>query len=111
MLRRLFPWIYAVWIAVCAVLFLALGGLEDPSRPTGRILSVDAGRRALAVAGERGLQGFEVVHVGRARAGEGGAQDRWIVLLDRLPHTGLREAVVVELREQDGTLILVRRPL
>jgi hypothetical protein len=109
-LRRLFPWIYAVWIVLCAVLFLALGGLEDPSRPMGRILSIDAGQRALAFARERGISGVEVVHVARARASEGAAEDRWIVLLDHVPHTRLREAVVVELRIADGSLIRMRRP-
>ena len=111
MLRRLFPWIYAVWIVLCAVLFLALGGLEDPSRPKGRILSIDAGRRAVAFARERGISGLEVVHVARARAGEGAAEERWIVLLDHVPHTRLRRAVVVELRIADGGLIAIRAPV
>ena len=110
MLRRPFPWIYLVWIGLCAILFVTLSGLEDPSRPKGRILSIEAGQRALALARDRGLKDFEVVHVARARAGEGAAEERWIILLDRVPHTRLREAVVVELRIDDGTLIGVRRP-
>jgi hypothetical protein len=101
--------IYLAWIALCATLFLALDGLEDPSRPEGRILSIDAGTRALAVARERGLTGYEVVHVARARGGEGGREERWVVLLDAVPHGGLGRAVVVELRVGDGTLIGVRR--
>jgi hypothetical protein len=105
-----FRWLYPAWIAVCAVLFLALGGLEDPSRPRGRILSIEAGTRALEIARARGLDGYEVVHVARARAGEGAAEHRWIVLLDRVPHTRLAEAVVVELRVEDGTLLRVRKP-
>ena len=84
--------------------------MEDPSRPKGRILSIDAGRRALAIATDRGLRGYEVVHVARARANEGAAEDRWIVLLDLVPHTRLREAVVVELRVEDGTLLRIRKP-
>ncbi len=101
-----------MWIAVCAVLFLALSGLEDPSRPKGRILSIDAGHRALSILRARDFRfrEYEVVHVARARKGEGGAHDRWIVLLDRLPHTSLREAVVVELGSEDGRLLVIRRP-
>lgn len=103
--------LYFAWIALCAILFLALANAEDPSRPTGRILSNDAGQRALAIATERGLRDYTVVHVARARAGEGeGGQDRWVVLLDRVPHTGLRDAVVVELGLSDGKLIRVRAP-
>lgn len=106
----MFRWLYLVWIAVCAVLFLALGGLEDPSRPKGRILSIDAGRRALAVARDKGLREYEVVHVARARKNEGGTEERWVVLLDKVPHTGLREALVIELRASDGALLGMRRP-
>ena len=84
--------------------------MEDPSRPKGRILSIDAGRRALVIAKDRGLHGFEVVHVARARANEGAAEDRWIVLLDKRPHTRLREAVVIELRVEDGVLLRIRKP-
>jgi hypothetical protein len=109
-IRRLFPWIYLAWIAFCAVLFLALSGLEDPSRPTGRILSIDAGQRAVTIARERGLRDYRVVHVARARRGEGAAEDRWIVLLDKVPHTRLREAMVIELRTSDGKLLRIRRP-
>lgn len=107
----MFRWLYPAWIVVCALLFLALGGLEDPSRPKGRILSIEAGRRALAMAAERGLRGYEIVHVARARRGEGGTEDRWVVLLDRVPHTRLREAVVMELRAADGKLLRVRPPI
>lgn len=107
----MFRWLYPAWIVVCALLFLSLGGLEDPSRPKGRILSIEAGRRALAIAAERGLRGYEVVHVARARRGEGGTEDRWVVLLDRVPHTRLREAVVMELRAADGKLLRVRPPI
>jgi hypothetical protein len=109
-LRRVNPWLYVAWIALCAILFVALRGLEDPSRPKGRILSIEAGRQALAIARARGMQDFEVVHVARARAGEGAAEDRWVVLLDRVPHTALAEAVVVELRVDDGTLLRIRKP-
>ena len=96
---------------VCAILFLALDGLEDPSRPRGRILSLEAGQRALALADARGLRGYEIVHVARARAGEGAPEDRWVVLLDRVPHTRLREAVVMELGVEDGRLLRLRRPV
>jgi hypothetical protein len=99
----MFRWLYPSWIALCAILFLALGGAEDPSRPKGRILSLEAGRQALAVAEQRGLRGYEVVHVARN-------DDRWIVLVDKVPHTRLREALVIELRVEDGTLLRVRKP-
>ena len=112
MFRR--SWLlYILWIALCAGLFLALSGLEDPSRPKGRVLSVDAGRRAMRVLIERDparYRDYEVVHVARARAGEGGAEDRWVVLCDRVPHSGLREAVVVELDRETGALLRIRTP-
>jgi hypothetical protein len=101
---------YLAWIALCAVLFFAFSRAEDPSRPAGRILSIEAGNRALAVAAQRGLRDYTVVHVARARKGEGAAEDRWVVLLDRVPHTRLREAVVVELGVEDGRLLRVRKP-
>jgi len=95
--------LYLAWIALCAVLFLALSGFEDPSRPKGRILSIDAGNRALVYATERGLRNYRVVHVARD-------DDRWIVLLDRVPHTRLKEAIVIELRVDNGRLMRIRRP-
>ena len=108
MFRR-FWLFYPAWIVLCAILFFALRGLEDPARPKGRILSIDAGQRALAIVRDRGYRDYEVVHVARARAGEGGREDRWVVLLDRVPHTRLREAVVVEVRIADGGLLAIRR--
>jgi hypothetical protein len=107
--RRWWPF-YVGWIALCTILFFALGDLEDPSRPKGRILSIEAGRRALQLARARGIADYEIVHVARARQGEGGAEDRWVVLLDRRPHTSLREAVVMELAVEDGRLLRMRRP-
>jgi hypothetical protein len=106
--RRFWP-LYVGWIALSAILFIALGGAEDPARPKGRILSLDAGHRALAIARAHGLRDYEVVHVARARAGEGGASERWVVLLDRREHTQLREAVVIELDAASGTPIKIRR--
>ncbi len=108
--RQWWPF-YLGWIVLCAILFVAFAGAEDPSRPKGRILSIDAGNRALAVAAERGLRGYEVVHVARGREGEGAAEDRWVVLLDRVPHTSLRHAVVIELAAEDGRLLRLRKPL
>ena len=49
--------------------FVALSGLEDPSRPTGRILSIEAGHRALASPRPRPRH-HHVVHVARGRKGE-----------------------------------------
>ena len=103
-----FPALYVAWILFCALLFFALRGAEDPSRRSGRILSTDAGRLALA---ELKRPGYVVVHVAWARAAEGAPEQRWIVLLDRIPHTALREAVVVELRAEDGALLRIRKPV
>jgi hypothetical protein len=109
---RRFWLLYIAWIVICAAAFMALRGAEDPSRPKGRILSIEAGMRARQILLERDpsrYRGYEVVHVAHAKAGEAGAVDRWIVLLDRVPHTSLREAVVVEVRAEDGKALLVRR--
>ena len=106
--------LYVGWICVCAILFVLLRGAEDPSRRRGRILSTEAGQRALASLRARDPQRFanyEVVHVAAARAGEGGEGGRWVVLVDRVPHTALREALVVELDEGSGKVLLVRRPM
>jgi hypothetical protein len=107
--RRWWP-LYIGWIFLCAVLFFATRGFEDPSRPKGRILSIEAGERALTFARERGYRDYEVVHVARARAKEGGAEERWVVLLDKVPHTSLREAVVVEVELATGRLLRLRAP-
>ena len=106
--------IYVAWIVFCAILFFALRGAEDPSRRRGRILSNDAGNIALRILRDRDARkydGYEVVHVGFARAGEGAPERRWVVLLDAVPHTGLRDAVVVELRAEDGSLLRIRKPV
>ncbi|MDQ3282787.1 MAG: hypothetical protein M3Q69_15395 [Acidobacteriota bacterium] len=110
MTRRRWPAVYALWLALCAGLFVAFGGQEDPSRPVGRILSIDAGERARAIVASRGMRDYEVVHVARARRGEGANEDRWIVLLDRVPHTSLQRAVVVELDVASGNLLRIRAP-
>ena len=110
--RRFWP-LYILWIAICAILFFVLRGAEDPSRRADRILPADAGRRALSILRERDPQRFrswEVVHVAYARAGEGAPEKRWVVLVDDVPHTALREALVVELRAEDGSLLRVRKP-
>jgi hypothetical protein len=107
---QLFVALYILWIAVCGVLFVALRGAEDPSRRSGRILSNDAGDLAIAVLRQQGRRGYEAVHVAYARRGEGGAENRWIVLCDGVPHTALREAVVVELDAKTGALLRIRRP-
>ena len=108
MFRRLWPF-YLAWIALCAILFVALRGADDPARPKGRILSIDAGTRALTIARARGLRDYEVVHVARARAGEGGREERWVVLLDRIPHSRLKDAVVIELDAATGSPIKIRK--
>jgi membrane protein implicated in regulation of membrane protease activity len=100
-MRRRYWLLYPAWIVLCAVLFLALRHRDDPSRRPGRILSDDAGIRALAILHR---PDYEAVHV----AAEG---NRWIVLCDRVPHTGLNEAVVVELDAVDGHLLTIRKPI
>ena len=111
-MNRRFAFLYVAWIALCAVLFFALSGAEDPSRRRDRILSTDAGTRAAAIAAQRDVRykGYDVVHVAYAGRGEGGREARWVVLLDRVPHTALRDAVVVELRASDGALLAMRAP-
>ena len=59
----------------------------------------------------RRFQNHHIVHIAWARAGEGAPEQRWIVLTDRLPHTALREAIVVELAAEDGRLLRIRRPV
>jgi hypothetical protein len=106
--NRKFAFVYTGWILLCGVLFLALSGAEDPSRRRDRILSNDAGARAVAIAAQRDsrYRGYEAVHVAYAGRGEGGREARWVVLLDRVPHSG--EGVVVELRASDGALVTMR---
>jgi hypothetical protein len=99
--------LYPAWILLCAALAFALRNGEDPSRRRGRVLSNDAAVRAVAVlrqADRARFRDFEAVHV----AWEGG---RWIVLCDRVPHTALRQAVVVELDGRDGRLVRTRKPV
>ena len=106
--------IYLVWIVVCAILFFALRSADDPSRPTGRILQNDAGQAAIAILRQRDPQRFrawEAVHIAYARRGEAGRENRWVVLCDAVPHTGLRDALVVELRATDGALLTIRKPV
>lgn len=106
--------IYAVWILLCAALFFAFRSAEDPSRPAGRILQNDAGKTAIQVLRQRDPQRFrawEAVHIAYARRGEGGSENRWVVLCDAVPHTALADALVVELRAADGALITIRKPV
>ena len=112
--RRRYWLLYPAWIALCAVLFFALRGVEDPSRRRGRILSNDAATialRALRSADRVRYAGYDVVHVAYAGGGEGGNRARWVVLCDRVPHTALREAVVVELDARSGALLTIRKPI
>jgi len=96
--------LYPAWIAVCAVLFLALRGADDPSRPRGRILSNDAAAIAVRVM-LRQYRGYEAVHVALSDD-----HKRWVVLCDAVPHTALQRAVVVELDARDGRLLTIRKP-
>jgi hypothetical protein len=106
--------LYPAWIVICAVLFFAFRGSEDPSRRHDRILSDDAAARAVAMHHRRdpaSYRKYEAVHVAYAGRGEGGERGRWVVLCDRVPHSALRDAVVVELDARDGSLITVRKPV
>ena len=106
-----FSLFYVAWIALCAVLFVGLRGAEDPSRRRDRILNNDAAARAEAIlTADARYRGYEVVHVAYANRGEGGAEARWVVLLDHVPHSALHDARVVELRARDGKLLGVRQP-
>jgi hypothetical protein len=99
--------LYPAWILLCAALALALRNSEDPARRQGRILSNDAAVRAVNVLRQvdrTKYRHYEAVHV----AWEG---SRWIVLCDRVPHTALRDAIVVELDGRDGRLLRLRKPV
>ena len=112
--RRRYWLLYPLWIAICAALFFAVRGAEDPSRRHDRISSDEAAVRAVDLlrrADRARYRGYEAVHVAYAGRGEGGTRARWVVLCDRLPHSALRDAVVVELDARDGSLILIRKPV
>jgi hypothetical protein len=114
-LRRLPYWVvYPAWIALCAILFFALRGLPDPSRPGDRLGRAEAGERAigylLATDSQR-FAGFEPVHTAHSPRGELGPEARWVVLCDRPAGERLQEAVVVEIRASDGELIRIRPPV
>jgi hypothetical protein len=94
-------------MALCAVLFLALRGAQDPSRPKGRVLSNDAGVLAVRILRTQPqYRGYEAVHVALSDD-----HRRWIVLCDAVPHTALQRAIVVELDSANGKLLKVRAPV
>ena len=112
--RRRYWLLYPAWMIICAALFFAFRGREDPSRRHDRILSDDAASRAVVVLRHRDparYRTYEAVHVAYAGRGEGGERGRWVVLCDRVPHSALRDAVVVELDAGDGSLITIRKPV
>ncbi len=95
------------------MLFVALRGAEDPSRRRGRMLSEDASARVMQILRASDpvrFAAYEPVHTAWASGGEGGTANRWVVLCDRVPHTALREAVVVELDGGDAHLLTIRPP-
>jgi hypothetical protein len=99
--------LYVPWIVLCAVLFFALRGAEDPSRRHGRILSNDAARIAIGIVHRQPqFRRYAVVHV----TDPGRDTKRWLVLCDDVPHTALARAVVVELDARDGSLLTIRKP-
>ena len=87
------------------MLFLALRGADDPSRPRGRILSNDAGAIAVRLLPHQ-YRGYETVHVALSDD-----HKRWVVLCDAVPHTALQRAVVVELDARNGKLLTIRKPV
>jgi hypothetical protein len=98
--------LYPAWIALCVVLFLALRGADDPSRPRGRVPSNDAGALAVRILRTQPqYRGYEAVHVALSDD-----HRRWIVLCDAVPHTALQRAVVVELDSGNGKLLQIRTP-
>jgi hypothetical protein len=112
--RSRFALSYPLWILVCVLGFLALRNAEDPSRRRDRILNDDAAilaLRNLDRIDHTRYRGYEAVHVAYAGKGEGGTVARWVVLCDKVPHSGLQEAVVVEVEAKDGRLLAVRRPV
>jgi hypothetical protein len=112
--RRHFWLLYPLWIVLCAGLFFTLRNREDPSRRHDRILSNDAAVRAVAVLRQTDrarYAGYEAVHVAYAGRGEGGRVARWVVLCDRVPHSALRDAAVVELDAQNGSVLTIRKPV
>ena len=58
----------------------------------------------------RGIGGTRSFTWRMPNRGEGGAEARWVVLLDRVPHSALHDARVVELRASDGKLLIIRAP-
>ena len=113
-------WIlYPLWIAFCAILFFALGGIGDPARPTDRIENPVAARLAVAELRKSDparFADYEVVHVTFADADDLGsprsphaAGSRWLVLCDHPQRSKLRDAVVVELDARTGQLIRMRK--
>jgi len=112
-MRRRYWLLYPAWILVCALLFFAMRNREDPSRHPGQVLSNDAATRAvfyLRRIDPVRFRSYEAVHVAHAARGEGGNTDRWVVLCDRVPHTALQDAVVVEVDSALGQLLLIRKP-
>ena len=112
--RRHFWLLYPLWIVLCAVLFFALRDHEDPSRRHDRILSNDASVRAIAILKQTDrarYAAYEAVHVAYAGRGEAGGAARWVVLCDRVPHSALHDAVVVEIDARNGSLLTIRKPV
>src|SRR5439155_15194296 len=85
-----------------------------PWRRHERILAGGAVVRAVAAlppARHPPDRAYEAVHMAYAGRGEGGVRGRWVVLWDRVAHSALRDAVVVELDARDGSLITIPKPV
>lgn len=105
--------VYVVWIAISAAMVGGTVYLPDASRPSGRLDTEEASKRALEELHEMDPQRFgayDVVAVAGSGRGELGPEARWVVLCDRSDRSALSEAVVVELDAGDFRLIRVRKP-
>lgn len=109
--RQWYWLVYPLWIAICAALFVAFRELPDPTKRTDRVSNDEARERAsaaLAFADAVRFRDYEIVHVSIAKRNEVASEPHWLVLFDRRERTGLRDAVVVELRARDGALVAIR---
>ena len=112
LLRRQYWILYVATTAVCAVLFLSLQGVEDGSVRHDRLDNEQASQRAIAMlksANPQRYANYEVVNAAFARKGEIGPTARWVILCDTPQHSGLHDAVVVEIDGRTGALIRIRK--
>ena len=103
---------YLLWISLCAALFFSLRGADDPSRPRGKVSEDAASATALRYLGDRDaarFRGFEVVNAALYKRKES-RDSLWVVLCGGPNRPSLRDAIVVEVDAETGTVIGVRAP-